>query len=558
MAVSRRRFLGGSAALATAAGAMPFAVEAIEPTADDPALPAIEVIALNRIAYGPRPGDLDRVRTMGLAAYVEEQLNPVDTDDAVCNQRLAAATLRIQYGAGSNYPPVDENRPLRTINQSLAELWPIRNHPAFQERNRPADEIRAATWIRAVYSKWQLREILVEFWHNHFNVDAYGDTNIAATWPLYDREVIRKHCLGNFRTMLEAVATSIAMQYYLDNAFSKDGPANENYARELFELHTLGAPHYLNHLYNRWRDVPGAPEGKPIGYIDEDVYEAARAFTGWTIADGRTISGSIKLPNTGEFTYYEGWHDNAQKRVLATEFSPNRPPLADGRQVLDLVAAHPGTARFVCTKLCRRLVADTPPEALIQKAIATWTAAKDAPDQIKQTVRTILLSTEFAATWGQKVKRPFEVVASFLRITDADFKPNQGLFNQVAEMGYRQFAWPTPTGHPDDATYWLSTNVMLRRWNVLLALLGTSLGTATFNLQAQMPAGTSTSRQIVDFWVGRLLGRAVSPAMYTQFLDFMRQGLDPDLPPGGTAADLASRMNNLVALICMVPDFQLR
>lgn len=556
MTVSRRRFLSGSPAIAATVAATVPEPQAVVYAAGEPTLPPTEIIALNRIAYGPRPGDLDRVRGIGLQAYVDEQLNPNDADDAVCNQRLAAATLKIQYGAGTNYPAVNENRPLNALNKPLAQLWPLKDHPAFPERYRPADEVRAATWIRAAYSKWQLREVLVEFWHNHFNVDAYGDTRISATWPLYDR-IMRAHCLGNFRTMLQAVAQSIAMQYYLDNAFSKDGPANENYARELFELHTLGADNYLNHLYNRWRDVPGALEGKPIGYIDQDVYEAARAFTGWTIADGRMTSGTLKLPDTGEFTYYDGWHDNAQKRILAYELDSNLPPLYDGLTVLTLLASHPGTAQFVCTKLCRRLVADTPPPALVQRAVDTWIAAKDAPDQIKQTIRTILLSPEFAATWGQKVKRPFELVAAFIRATDANFTPTQALFDQISEMGYRQFAWQPPTGHPDDSEYWLSTNVTLRRWNILLALFGSGLGAAAFNLGAQTPAG-ATSRQIVEFWVNRLLGRSVAPEVFAQLLDFMRQGQSGDVPPTGTADEIGKRINNLVALIGMMPDFQWR
>jgi uncharacterized protein (DUF1800 family) len=457
------------------------------------------------------------------------------------------------------YPAVDEMRPLRTIieNWGLAQLWPLTKHPAYQERIRPVEEVRAATLIRAVYSKWQLREVLVEFWHNHFNVDAYSDTRISATWPLYDRDVIRRHCLGNFRNMVRDVAKSIAMGFYLDNAFSRDGPANENYARELFELHTLGQENYLNHLYNRWRDVPGALEGNPIGYIDQDVYEAARAFTGWTIAHGQTISGSLRLPDTGEFAYVDLWHDNAQKRVLAFEIDPNRPPLADGEDVIRLVSQHPGTARYICRKLCRRLLADDPPASLVNTLANIWLTNKDAPDQIARTVRALLLSDEFASTFGRKVKRPFEVVVSFLRATNAEVTPNRDLFWQLQEMGYRMFNWGPPTGHPEESAAWLSTNGMLRRWNIINQLQSTWLKAATFDLPGQTPPGL-TARQIVEFWVGRLLAVPPPTSTMNRLIDLMRQNGSADAPPTGSTDEIVDRIKSVVTLIAMTPEFQLR
>lgn len=524
-------------------------------------LPPIEVIALNRMAFGPRPGDLDYVRQIGFEAYVEEQLNPNDDDDPLATERLSQATLHIAYDGNSDYEGVDEDRPLFTLDQPLNKLWPLTNWeiPAdYAERVRPGDETIVATWIRAVYSKWQLRELLVDFWHNHFNVNMGLSERLAAIWPIYDREVIRQHCLGNFRAFLEAVAQSQPMLYYLDNASSKASPANENYARELFELHTLGADNYYNDLYNRWRDVPGAEEGQPIGYIDQDVYEAARAFTGWTVADG-SYSEAGELPNTGEFYYHEAWHDPYQKRVLGVEFDANQPPLADGRKVLDLVATHPATAHHLCTKLCRRLVADDPPQSLVDQAVATWMAAQAEPDQIKQTVRTILLSPEFAATWGQKVKRPLELLASFLRATNVGFRPSMDIFWIAGNMGQWLFNWVPPTGHPDRAGYWLSTNVTLNRWNTLLYLLADWHSMVEYDWWGQHPAGVTTSRQIVDFWLERLLGRPVADDVYQALLDFLRQERGPDVPPGGeNDQDLNEKLANLVVLIAMMPDFQWR
>lgn len=565
MTVSQRRFLGAGVTLAStgmtgAATQRASSVTRQTHTQISPsALPPIELIALNRMAYGPRPGDVARVQQIGFTAYVDEQLNPNDADDTLCNQKIAEARLRIRYSAGMGYPAVDEIRPLRTIveNWDLTQLWPLSKHPAYQERIRPVEEVRAATLLRAVYSKWQLREVLVEFWHNHFNVDAYSESRISATWTLYDRDVIRRRCLGNFRTMLRDVAKSIAMAFYLDNAFSRDGPANENYARELFELHTLGQENYLNHLYNRWRDVPGALAGNPIGYIDQDVYEAARAFTGWTIAHGQTVSGSNRLPDTGEFTYVDFWHDNAQKRVLAFEIDPNQPHLSDGETVIRLVSEHPGTARHLCRKLCRRLLADDPPATLVNDLANVWLAHKDAPDQIARTVRALLLSDEFANTFGRKVKRPYEVVVSFLRATNADVTPNSDLFWQLQEMGYRMFNWGPPTGHPEESAAWLSTNGMLRRWNIINYLQSAWLKAATFDLPGQTPTGL-TSRQIVEFWIARLLAVAPPQSTINRLVDLMRQNGSADAPPTGSAEEIADRIKSVVTLIAMTPEFQLR
>ena len=378
------------------------------------------------------------------------------------------------------------------------------------------------------------------------------------TFPTYDRDVIRTHCFGNFRTFLEDVAKSPAMLYYLDNASSRASPANENYARELFELHTLGAGHYLNHLYNRWREVPGALEGKAAGYIDQDVYEAARAFTGWTISDGTESGRGDIFSNTGLFQYYDGWHDNYQKRLLGVEFDPNQPPMSDGRKVLDLVAFHPGTARHLCTKLCRRLVADDPPAAVVDRAVQVWTDARDAPDQIAQTVRVILLSPEFTGEWGAKYKRPLELIASFMRATETEVRPSHDLFYTTAMMGYRQFVWPTPTGHPDTAGYWQSTSFMLARWQTLLWATAYEFEAIPFRLNRQLRDRRSSVRGFVERMSTRLLGRSL-PTTSVQALDrYLSQGVPPDDPVDWDDEDAAWWAATTVALIAMTPEFQMR
>ena len=572
--ISRRRLLqtGAGAALAFAGYAVNAASKStaeqniflplvsLEADNHSGSVPALEVIAMHRMAYGPRPGDLERVRQIGFNAYVDEQIAPVDDDDSELHTRLAQATLYIAYSAEGTYPDTEEQRPLRYLNAGLNDLWGLNNWEIeipWEERIRPLEEVRVATWLRAIYSKWQLREVLVEFWHNHFNINAENDdTRIMVTWPIYDREVIRANALGNFRTMLEAVAQSTAMLAYLNNAESQASPANENYARELFELHTMGAMHYLNAQYEHWRDVPGAIEGNPIGYIDDDVYEAARAFTGWSVADGRW-DARVELPNTGEFFYVDGWHDHYQKRVLGHELESHQAPLADGRRVLDLLAAHPATARYICGKLCRRLVADEPSPALIERIAQVWIAHRDAPDQIAQTVRAILLDAEFARTWGQKVRRPWEQAIAFLRALNTDFSPTVDASYLLQERGYQLFAWPAPNGHPDIAGYWLSTNVTLGRWTLPINLTQDWAGMPTLDLWAQTPVIARTAAQIGDYWIERLLGRSLSPADRTVVIGLLADG-DVHLPLDRTDPDVSDRLRAFVTLIAMTPAFQER
>lgn len=517
---------------------------------------------LGRAGYGFRPGEVEAFDRKGLPQWLAEQLQPDDAADTLCNEKLRGATLPIEYpagdlGNGKKHKAVKENRPLFSLDKPLADLWKLTDYNTVNvyERTRPAHEVRAATWIRAIYSKWQLRELMVEFWHNHFNVNVGANENIAAIFPVYNR-LMRKHCFGNFRVFLEEVAKSAAMQYYLNNNLSKASPANENYARELFELHTLGADRYYNHLYNRWREVPGAEEGRPIGYIDQDVYEAARAFTGWTIADGTDPGKGDVFPNTGEFLYHEGWHDNYQKRVLGVEFDPNAPPMSDGRKVLDLLAAHPGTARYLCTKLCQRLVADKPPESLIARAEQAWIAAAQAPDQIGQTLRAIILSPEFAETSSSKVKRPFEMSVSLLRATDADFTFNDNFFWTFWLTGQKMYDWPTPTGHPDRADYWLNTNTMMVTWNIMLALFEEWFVTAKFDPLAQTPEEQRPPERLAGYWMRRLLGHDQSPPLKAAVLELLQKSGAAAL--GQDSPEMAAAIKDAVHLIALSPQFMLR
>ncbi len=354
--------------------------------------------------------------------------------------------------------------------------------------------------------------------------------------------------------MLEAVATSAAMQIYLNNRSSRGGAANENYARELFELHTLGRPAYLNALYNKWREVPGAKEGHPQGYIDQDVYEAARAFTGWSIEDGAGIGAGRRLPTTGKFVYVETWHDNYQKRVLASEFDPYQSPLADGRRVLDLVADHPATARYVCDKLCRRLVSDTPDPVLVANVAKVWTEERRKPDQIARTIAAIVRSEAFRRSAGSKVKRPLELYASFARASGIEVTPTAGLLGELDGSGQRLFGWGPPTGHPDENDYWLSSNMMRRRWSLLLGLADDAWKAGPPAAAAAI-AERPTPEQAVNAAHRRLLGVEAPPNVTRAIVEGL--GLKPGLP-FDTRRDAPQLARRMLAYCAMTPAFQSR
>jgi uncharacterized protein (DUF1800 family) len=520
----------------------------------------LNVIALNRLAFGPNKIDSDNLASLGFARWLDDQLAPGDHSDPEADRRLAGTLLRVKYGSNpaNDYPAVDEMRPLRSLDQPIAETWKLLDpDPKIApppEKNRPRAEVAAATLVRAVYSRRQLHEVMVDFWHNHFNVNAAGDQTIAVALPSYDRDVIRQHALGNFRDFLEAVATSAAMQVYLNNRSSRAGAANENYGRELFELHTLGRDFYFNAVYDKWRKVPGSQVGKPVGYIDQDVYEAARAFTGWTIEDGSTVGPGQVLPRTGKFAYVESWHDSYQKRVLATEFDPFQAPMADGRKVLDLVATHPGTARFICQKICRRLVADEPSEKLVAAAAALWTKNLKNPRQIAEVVRFIAMSPDFANSWGLKVKRPMEVAASYVRATEIDFTPSEGLINELAAGGQRLFGWAPPTGHPETRDYWLSTNAMRHRWSLLFGLTDNYWQTGAFDPTRSIGEPNPTALDAARFWQARLLG-AGDPDAAVKVLAAMKQDPNQRFTDG---KDPKAPLRHIVAYLAMSPEFQVR
>ncbi len=469
---------------------------------------------LNRLTFGATPETRARFRTLGAGAWLDEQLSLPARDEGL-TARLAAARLHIAYPAGDegetgSWQAVDEDRPLTLLDADPASLlrlidWTVAMD--YAERLRPAEEVIAASLIRAVHAPAQLREVMTQFWHDHFNVHSEKDEFVANFFPAYDAG-LRDRALGNFRDLLGFVATSPAMLVNLTNDESRASPANENFARELLELHTLGAGVYLNDRVADWADVPGVAEGLAQGYIDEDVYEVARCFTGWTVGDGRWVAEGATTPKTGLFAYVEGWHDPYQKRVLGREFPSHRAPMADGEEVLDMLATHPATARFVCTKLARRLLVDDPAPDLVERLAAVFLGAEAAPDQIAQVIRALVTDAAFAAP-PERLRRPFEFLAALLRATGAEVASReQGWVWNLGRAGWRQHSFPPPTGHPDRNRDWETGLVLLRLTELALYAQDEWFGLVPAGYATRLPPAARDVAAITRHWGKALTGAA--------------------------------------------------
>ncbi len=390
--------------------------------------PRAALHAVNRLTFGPRPGDVARVQAMGVRAFIDGQLRPERIADDSLDARIAslkALYISPRAFATSYYQPMTAARQEFTNTQRLTpgpplpylrwHLQPIAavslpgdapikmiqqatvtpEEARFQRENQDVfDDLQAQKLLRAAYSERQLQEVLVDFWFNHFNVDArkIEDRPVVVE---YEIDVIRPRVLGHFRDLLGATAHSPAMLFYLDNWLSAGTGrgVNENYGRELMELHTLG--------------VDG-------GYTQKDVSEVARCFTGWT----------MKNPHDGSGFFFDmKKHDRGVKHVLGHTIKAGR-GVEDGEEVLDILAKHPSTARFIATKLVRRFVADDPPPALVERAAKTF---RKTSGDLREVMRTILTSREFAdaAAFRAKTKSPFEFVASVLRATNALRSPTR-------------------------------------------------------------------------------------------------------------------------------------
>lgn len=521
--------------------------------------PALAIRALANMGYGATAAEISAFNALGgndtarLTAWVDKQLAFESIDDGAVESRLAAAGYT-------------------TLGKTLQQLWSehVQGDPAYEVRMRPAWEVQRASLVRAVHSMRQLFEVMTTFWHDHFNVQA-TDYAAAPVYVHYDRDVIRANAFGNFRTMLEAVAQSTAMLYYLDNKSNTRAGPNENFARELMELHTFGAENYLGFVDPF--QVPPCPEDPsyPIGYTDIDVYEAAAAFTGWTLKDGHW---EFPAENDGSFVYRSSWHDAGPKFPLGMFLNPEQPALKDGRDILDRLASHPRVAKFICRKLIRRFFADKPSQELVDSAAAVFRANWKQPDQIKRTLRHILLSDAAFHDWGQKHRRPFEAVAAALRASGSDWTPrlddarSDELMWRLGFTGHTPYDWPAPNGYPDTAVAWSGSNSLGMTWKLLNWLTEAKNGDVPLlpilaATRAGVPQWTSTA--LVDFWCKRLLGYL--PARRSVLVDFMRQNGAASAVIADTDAWAANdlkrhynhqRLRSMVSLVLMSPEFLAR
>ncbi|WP_293912688.1 DUF1800 domain-containing protein [Deinococcus sp.] len=504
--------------------------------------PSLALVTLTRLAYGPRGGDWSAWAALSgkspgdkLRSWLERQLGPAAIDDSACDEKLSG---------------------LSTLNKPYGQLW--QEHYAGMPQDKkdyeviyqPTNETRLASILRKTYSERQLLERLTEFWHDHFNVDPGRDEQIPPLFGDYDR-ILRAGALGNFHALLVKVASHPVMLKYLDNASSSRGGPNENYARELFELHTLGAENYLG--VTRQKDVPGFGQGQPVGYVDEDVYEATRAFTGWRMNDNlNNEQWQQGVGKDGTFLMYTPWHDRFRKLVLGRDLPPDQAPRQDGLDVLRALADHPGTARYMARKLVRRLVGDNPPQALVDAAASTFHGARQAPDQIAQTVRVIVLSGEFASTWGGKQKRPLELFVSAARALNTDLKPSFDTTGHVAWMGQEPHGWPAPNGYPDVGAAWRSSTTMLRAWQTMNSF-ARSDNERWRSSVVKESGGRKRPTDLADFWLMRLYGYKPA-ALRGVMIEVLSEGGDPDAEISD-AGQLEGRLQGAVSFALMAPEF---
>jgi uncharacterized protein (DUF1800 family) len=451
---------------------------------------------LSRAAFGPWPGDLERVRKMGRTAWLEEQLHPERISDTACDLR-AERFESLYFSAGDAY-----------------------------EFRKPVlrDEITRHSLLRAIYSRRQLFEVMVEFWTDHLNIDLEKGDCIYLK-PTDDREVIRKHALGNFHDLIRASVTSPAMLVYLDGKSNKirkgtDDKPNENYARELMELHTLG--------------VNG-------GYTQHDILEAARCLSGWTFDPKRFFA-----INQSEPFFKPDWHDNGEKRVLGRVI-----PAGGGEKDIDLLVAavceHPSTARYIATKLCHRFVSATAPAALVDRVAAEFTRTKG---DIKAVLRALFASEEFAASRGQLLKRPFKFIVSAMRALGADTHAEKSVIEPLNRMGHGLFQYPTPDGYPDEETPWMGT--LMWRWNFALALGAQKIPGVKFDLGELMQGlgGNWKSPPEIARWFAHLTGRLPTELEKTALLTGI------GAPKSDKPQDTAQNQATTISLILASPAFQ--
>jgi uncharacterized protein (DUF1800 family) len=515
--------------------------------------------ALNRLGFGPRPGQVEQIEKTGLENWIQAQLHPENISDPVVDARLAQFPALGLSASGllDQYPPqeIAAKRLGMKVDEYQKHLQDLAKQPGgmnslpFKDQNQIVNELMEAKMVRAVYSERQLAEQLSDFWFNHFNIFVYKD---ADRWYLipYERDAIRPHVLGKFRDLLEATAKSPAMLFFLDNSSSADphafdrlklhpararpgeklpplGPRrglNENYGRELMELHTLG--------------VDG-------GYKQEDVIEVARAFTGWTIESPR---------ENPVFYFDERIHDPDPKRVLGKKIKGGG--IKDGEQVLDLLVKNQNTARHISLQLAEHFVSDDPPPALVARLAKTFEKSKG---DIRAVMTTMIYSPEFwsRTAFRAKVKTPFELVASTTRALGADVDQPLPLAQWVARIGEPLYQCLPPNGYSDKAATWVSTGALLNRVNFAVALTNNKVRGAQVDINSLVGADVQANPHLaLERVEAEFLAGQVSDSTHTTL---EKEMIEPRIL-GAKLDDPVTQVNVglITGLVLGSPEFQKR
>jgi uncharacterized protein (DUF1800 family) len=581
---------------------------------------------LSRLTFGPRPGDVERTRKVGIKEFLDQQLHPEKIDDSAVEARIAQLpTLsmtseelaenfreireeRLERQRTRQTAPENDTRSADSETRGASRASDVRRPGRFeakpaaqmppgmtmtnadapqqggpQDPRRPILELAQEELLRAVYSNRQLQEEMVQFWMNHFNIFA---SKGADRWLMtsYERDTIRPHAMGKFKDLLIAIAESPAMLFYLDNwlsstpnpppaiaptlrsgirpgllrrgfglplgpvfqlpaiAASRPGHAaqpgqaaakrqyglNENYGRELMELHTLG--------------VDG-------GYTQKDVIEVARCLTGWT----------IDRPNrVGEFIFNPRLHYQGDKIVLGHRIKGRQgmAGMEEGLEVLHVLAHHPSTAHLISLKLCRRFVTDDPPPTLVNRASDTFLKTDG---DIRAVLKTILTSPEFysQAAYRAKVKSPLELVASSIRALGADTDAGIPLLQFIARMGQPLFQYQAPTGFPDRSSTWINSDTLLMRMNYALALSANQIrGTPVDMGRLDLGTEHGSEEAVLNALSLELLNGSLPPETREAILAQFNAGQAPG--PDASGLNTQSEASTLVAFLLASPDFQRR
>lgn len=564
---------------------------------------------LNRLGFGARPGDVERVKAIGLQKYIEQQLNPDSITDSIAQSKVKnlevfnmttaevfakypnpGALLKMLEGGkniqnqAQNNQNADQEMTDKERQERQAKLREYYQKYDLRPANQLLPQITANRVLRAVYSEKQLQEVMVDFWQNHFNVYA-GKAAVRWYIPSYERDVLRKNALGNFKDLLVGTAQHPAMLFYLDNFENispnaqnntnrngngrlqkmlqngnlspqmrerikqqrgltdaqldqrlkqmKDNPQanqqrqkrgiNENYARELMELHTLGVDN---------------------GYTQQDIIEVAKCFTGWTIADPRgyrnAAANEIKdkenkqlnrlqrqagIPDdleSGEFYFNQTWHENGTKTVLGQKI--NEGGIKDGLKVIDILVSSPATAKFIAKKLAVKFVSDNPSNDLINRVAKAF---QDSKGDIKTTLKALFTDKEFFApeNYRAKIKTPFELAISAIRTIGADTNSSGAILAMLNKLGEVPYGYQAPTGYPDTAENWVNTGALLERLNFAVALASNRIPGTKADLKifdAKDKAG------VLDKTIAVVLDNDISPNTKETLLKQIEQPL-PDV-----------------------------